>query len=386
MNNTSELQTFRPNSPDRAGVLSWVHVGDLHMRAAGEQNDLDLQAIVEEINAAFARSISFVFLPGDNADHGDLPAYRIVREALDRLQVPWCAIVGDHDVEQKTFDNFRMFLAEQTHYAFTVQGVRFMALNAFDVPEPPSFAVFPEQLLWLEQLLQEATAAGQMKVLLLHCYPSDLKQGREELTRLVSEYGVKLMEMGHTHYDELSHDGRTIYAATRSTGQIEEGPVGFSVTNLDGGVVSWRFFELGRLPAVIITSPSDERLMADDAELESSGYREIRVRAKVWVEAAIARGEANFGASTVAMHRVSGSNVWEGSISVQEVAPGVHPLRVILTDTQGNAATDEIRVVIGSNRPVRERAERDQDNALEAWPEHGLLGTQLGPNKNGRKW
>ena len=29
---------------------------------------------------------------------------------------------------------------------------------------------------------------------------------------------------------------------------------------------------------------------------------------------------------------------------------------------------------------------RDQNNALEAWHEHGLLGTQLGPNKNGKKW
>jgi MFS family permease len=30
--------------------------------------------------------------------------------------------------------------------------------------------------------------------------------------------------------------------------------------------------------------------------------------------------------------------------------------------------------------------ERDQGNALGAWPEHGLLGKQLGPNKNGKKW
>ena len=33
-----------------------------------------------------------------------------------------------------------------------------------------------------------------------------------------------------------------------------------------------------------------------------------------------------------------------------------------------------------------DRAVQDQDNALGAWPEHGLLGTQLGPNKNGRQW
>ncbi len=51
---------------------------------------------------------------------------------------------------------------------------------------------------------------------------------------------------------------------------------------------------------------------------------------------------------------------------------------------QGREGVD-IRVVIGEPEE-RERAERDQDNALEAWPEHGLLGTQLGPNKNGKKW
>lgn len=142
-------------------------------------------------------------------------------------------------------------------------------------------------------------------MLVLHCYPSDFKQGGRELSELIARYGVKLIDMGHTHYNEISHGGRTIYAATRPTAQIGEGPVGFSVTNYDSGVVSWRFLELGKLPAVMITSPADERLMADDAD---------------------------------------------------------------------------------SDRPARERAERDQDNALEAWPEHGLRGTQLGPNKNGRKW
>jgi Icc protein len=51
----------------------------------------------------------------------------------------------------------------------------------------------------------------------------------------------------------------------------------------------------------------------------------------------------------------------------------------------GKVASDEIRLAVGQ-RTERKREERDQDNALEAWPEHGLLGTQLGPNKNGKKW
>jgi hypothetical protein len=40
--------------------------------------------------------------------------------------------------------------------------------------------------------------------------------------------------------------------------------------------------------------------------------------------------------------------------------------------------------VMSGDLAERKRVERDQDNALDAWPEHGLLGTQ--PNKNGKKW
>ena len=385
MSDSSNLRSFRPNPPDAAGVLSWVHIGDLHMRAAGAKNDLDLQAIVEEINAAFQHSISFVFLPGDNADHGDPEAYAVVRRSLDQLHVPWCAIPGDHDVAQHSLAPFCASLAAQAHYAFTVGDVRFLAMNAFDVPEPTSFAIQPAQLAWAEGQLQAGSAAGQRKVIFLHCYPSDLKQGADALAQLIAEYGVVLVDMGHTHYNEISHDGRTLYTATRSTGQIEEGPVGFSVTNLDGGVISWRFLELARLPAVIITSPSDERLLVDDAEGEDPREKGLRIRAKVWALEEMVQVEGTFGGAGISLQRVDASQVWEGTLH-HALGPGLHGLRVTATDLRGKAATDEIRVLVGSHRPPRHRVLRDQDNALEAWPEHGLLGTQLGPNKNGKKW
>src|SRR6202044_3183641 len=70
---------------------------------------------------------------------------------------------------------------------------------------------------------------------------------------------VLLVEMGHTHYNELSNDGNTLYSATRSTGQIEEGQVGYSVTTIDHDAVSWHFVELGSPELVTITYPQDER-------------------------------------------------------------------------------------------------------------------------------
>ncbi len=321
MKTSASTRPFRPHLPDASGVISWVHIGDLHMTKAGEQNHLDLAEIVNEVNQASAGSVSFVFLPGDVADDGSRAAYEVVRRELDRLDVPWCAIVGDHDVHEKTFANFLDAMSERTHYAFTVGSVRFVAMNAFDVPHPASFAVSADQLAWVKHELQAATEAGQSKVLLLHCYPSDLKVGGAELMEVLRNLDVRLIDMGHTHYNEIANNGRTLYSATRSTGQIEEGPVGYSVTNIDGDVVSWRFVELGGL--------------------------------------------------------------WKADVSAPR--EGVHFLKVSIEDARARVASDEIRITIGQ-RAEREYMQRDQNNALEAWPEHGLLGSQLGPNNNGKKW
>jgi 3',5'-cyclic AMP phosphodiesterase CpdA len=266
MNIFGSNRHFQPGPPDAAGVISWVHLGDLHMTRAGERNHLDLAEIVNEVNRVFAGSVAFVFLPGDVADDGSRDAYEVVRGELDRLMAPWCAIIGDHDVHEKSFANFLEAMSERTHHAFTVGPVRFVAMNAFDVPHPASFAIGADQLDWATAELRTATDAGQSKVL-LHCYPSDLKVGGNELMEALRRFDVRLIDMGHTHYNEIANDGRTLYSATRSTGQIEEGPVGCSVTNIDGDVVSWRFIELGQLPVVVITSPSDERLLTTSSEI-----------------------------------------------------------------------------------------------------------------------
>src|SRR5580693_1388519 len=102
MNTVASKGSFQPQLPDASGVISWVHLGDLHMTKAGEQNHLDLADIVNEVNQAFAGSVSFVCLPGDVVDDGSRAAYDVVRRELDQLNVPWCAIVGNHGVHEKS--------------------------------------------------------------------------------------------------------------------------------------------------------------------------------------------------------------------------------------------------------------------------------------------
>ena len=204
-------------------------------------------------------------------------------------------------------------------------------MNAFDVPEPPSFTVSIEQLRWAEAELQLATKSGKSKVLLLHCYPSDLKVGGAEVNRLVHDYHVRLIDMGHTHYNEIANDGRALYFATPSTGQIEEGPVGYSVINLDRNVVSWRFVELGKLPVAVITSPSDDRLLTRSGE---ASQKTLKIRAKFWGHAHPLEASADLDGQRHPMKRIDDSQVWE--VLVPSPHEGTYPLKVSFQDAHGS--------------------------------------------------
>lgn len=248
---------------NQSATVSWIHIGDTHLPRAGEQNDRDLGRIVDEINQIYAAGgVDFVFLPGDIADDGSAAAYRVARAQLDRLKLPWVAIVGDHDVHKHSFVNFQTYIASDLYSTFTVGAYKFFRLNAFSEPRPDSFIVNAEQIDWLEDELRSCIEQHVQAVCLLHCYPSDLKQGGERLKELLHRYPVLLLDMGHTHYNEISNDGTLLYSATLSTGQIEEGPVGYSVITLDQNVVSWHFVRLGSPALVAITHPVGRSLRA----------------------------------------------------------------------------------------------------------------------------
>ncbi|MEK6396740.1 MAG: metallophosphoesterase, partial [Terriglobus sp.] len=226
-------------------TVSWIHIGDTHLTRIGEQNEIDLGKIVDEINAVYAnKGVDFVFVPGDIADDGSVVAYQAFRKHLDRLQIPWFGIVGDHDVHERSFENFQTYVDAELYGRFDVGPYAFFRLNAFSKPVPDSFVIDDEQLQWLKTELQQGADHHQQAVILLHCYPSDLKNG-EQLRELLQQYPVLLVDMGHTHYNEISNDGQILYSATRSTGQIEEGEVGYSITTIDSNCVSWNFVPLG---------------------------------------------------------------------------------------------------------------------------------------------
>lgn len=354
------------------------------MTRAGEQNEIDLGRIVDEINAIYAKGgVDFVFIPGDIADDGSDVAYEAVRRHLNRLDLPWVGIVGDHDVPGESFENFQRYISIELYSRFTIGSYRFLRLNAFSKPKPDSFSLGREQLQWLERELKQCKDVGDRAVLLLHCYPSDLKEGGDELKKLLRSYPVLLVDMGHTHYNELSNDGYTRFSATRSTGQIEEGPVGYSVTTIDDNAVSWHFVALGSPGLCAITRPEDERLMTKHEALEPLPKR-FTVRVKTWAATPIRKVSIHTDQVEAVLTSLD-EIIWQGELDLSRFQDGAHELKAVAVDSQGNELLSSLRLRVGPF-PELNFAEVDQENAIGEWTERGLLGTQLGPNKNGKKW
>ncbi|MBV8459146.1 MAG: metallophosphoesterase [Acetobacteraceae bacterium] len=266
-------------------VLSWMHIGDLHLTKAGQPNHPDLKALISAANRNFAGAIDFIVLPGDNAGDGTEQQFGPVRDAIVSLRVPLHILPGDHDFKPRNLDAFyRMLGADERPKAVTTAGVRCLFFDVVSAGSGgPGFRVDTGQIEWLAGELRQADQADQCSVIFMHTYPADLKQGGAALCALLARHPVVCVDMGHTHYNELANDGYTIYAATRSTGQNEEGPVGFSMAAVDNGVVSWRFKPLAEAwPFVLITSPADARLIIDPRARNQIPRGLFDARAKAW--------------------------------------------------------------------------------------------------------
>ncbi len=364
-------------------VLAWLHIGDLHLAEAGAESHRDLGRIVALANTLPPGSLDFAVLPGDNADDGTAEQFQLVRSAVAPLRLPLHILPGDHDFKPRNLDAYYAVLgAERLPFAKTVAGHRCLFLDVVSAGTGgPDFRLGEDQLAWAERELKAAEAAGQGAVVFMHTYPADLREGGERLGALLARPQVLCVDMGHTHYNELANDGGTIFMATRSTGQIEEGPPGFSIAAVDGRTVSWRFKSLDQAsPFVLVTQPGDRRLATHAGQIMGDAFT---ARAKVLGDAPITSVEAQMDDGRwVPMARTPGEcALWEAWCE----APG-DVVRVRARDAKDRTDQDAVQLARpGWTVPEGAGDGSDRDR-VGTWPERGILDTQLGPNRNGKKW
>ena len=363
-------------------TLVYAQIGDLHLTTEFDKNFQDLQAIAAELEG-FGDALDFVFLPGDIAENGRVSQFALADVALAaRKLAPLRAITGDHDVEQGTLAAFHAGLsfARDLPFAETFKGVRCLFLDLCGAGLGGlDFRLPTRQRDWLEREI----AAHERCAVFMHTYPIDLTDVGERLATIkcLASPHVLHVGIGHTHYNELSNDGDKIYAATRSTGQIEEaaGVPGYAVATIDGTAVSWRFREIGRRgPVVLVTSPVDRRLATSHTPLVATST-ELRVT----VLASRGIAECRFSIDGAAPRAFSGNGP-----HYRETLDLTHAraIAVTATDVDGHTETETVELTRAQDLKRFRHADGSDADRLDRWVERGIIGTQLGPNRNGHGW
>jgi hypothetical protein len=158
----------------------------------------------------------------------------------------------------RAFDD--VLQAEWLPKAMTVHGHRCLFLDEVSAGTGgPDFRLDKAQLDWAERELDAAEAAGQGAAIFMHTYPADLRDGALRLGRLLDRPQVMCVDMGHTHYNELANDGRTIVMATRSAD-----------------------LNAGDLPCRTSAPPGSTRSSSPPARCKPGGHRRMARCARHW--------------------------------------------------------------------------------------------------------
>ena len=365
--------------------LIFAHLGDLHITTAKDQNYLDLLSIIAQIETELAGQLDFVLLPGDNADNGLPEQYRLVSTALKMLSVPVYILSGDHDMEQGNLDNmYQMPMARQLPLSVLHKGNRCLFVDVCGSGNGgPDFRFGSQQLEWLEREMILGVAHGESILLFMHVFPADLKDLEEQrkLNEMLEKYDVVLVDMGHTHYNEIANNGQTIFSATRSTGQIEEGPVGYSIISIHKSGVNWRFKPLADpFPFVMITWPVDHRLLTRDNQTIEGDYE---VSASVLGLRKITNVVCKTKTSDwQEMDYKEEDKSWRTVAEANDQL--LDRLTIKATDITGRPGIWSIQPGTNAYIPAEKVRDGSDADTIGAWPENGVMGTQLGPNKNGK--
>lgn len=364
------------NSP-----LLYAHIGDLHLTTTKEQNYKDVLSIIADIETGCADKIDMVYLPGDNADYGETSTYKILATALKMLSVPVYLNTGDHDMEQGSLENFNMLpVAKQMPFSIIIKNTRCLFVDVCGNGKGgPDFRLGKKQMSWLKKEMEEAQLQQQTIAVFMHTFPDDLKDKNEKnaLNKLIADNNVVLVDMGHTHYNEIANDGNAIFSATRSTGQIEEGPVGYSLISIDNNAVSWRFKLLDEpFPFVVITFPVDKHLATTKTQ-ELKNINEVRAVVMSPNKIKKVRCKIDDG-KWIAMKLSKDEKIWSAPIALSD-----KPVTITVEATDEYGRPGMHTISYSSEKISLKKLKAGSDEyRIGAWAENHIFGTQLGPNRN----
>lgn len=324
--------------------LIFVVPGDLHLTQSGKENHLAALWMVSEVNDYLRPD--FVQFIGDNVQNALADEFALFNDVARWLRVPFHVLVGDHDVEgDPAADGFRRFIGE-TYSASSCKGYRLVRLNTV---EHLPLGLSDNQLKWFREQAETAARLGERIVLLQHHYPYKVYEqfsgpGIDAWRETVRGAPIAAIFTGHTHYGQIANDGQTPSITTRSIGDPEGGPPGFTLAFLHGDdlAVTYRSIE-DRGPLVLITHPRELLLATGPRHIVSADDLAV---IRVWGRSPLVEVLARIDAGDWAPVTRTSSTEWIRSLSPASLSKGRHRLEVAARDKEGHRGHNAITFLV----------------------------------------
>jgi hypothetical protein len=151
---------------------------------------------------------------------------------------------------------------------------------------------------------------------------------------------------GHTHYGQVANDGRNVAVATRSIGDPEGGPPGYTLAFIHGEdlAITYRSIE-DTGPVVLITHPRKTLLATGNRHIVV-GPDEVRVRTWSTTPLTTSRARIDDGDWLDLLPSAPGS--WRHPLPGDRLAKGEHSLDVQVVDTNDRRGGQKISFVVDS--------------------------------------
>jgi len=322
--------------------ITFVWPGDLHLEAPDRDNHQTALWMADEVNTLIKPD--FVQFAGDNVQHGRAGEWALFHEMSSRLQVPWHALVGDHDAHHDPAAHGYQTNIGVTYQAFSLRGFRFICLNTM---QAKPLGISTEQILWFRFEVDAALARSERVVVFQHHYPFQIWEdfnnapGIAAWREIIQTRPIHALFAGHTHYGQMANDAKNIYIATRSIGEPEGGPAGYSIVTLDDDdlAVTYRSVD-DHGPAVQITHPR-RLILATHAGHIVTGPDSWRARC--WSALPLVSLQSRLDDGPWTDHPLAADpSAASGPIPGNLLAKGEHTLDLRATDSAGITGHDSL--------------------------------------------
>lgn len=198
-----------------SGDFTFAAINDLHVldtKSAGIVNQA-----VNNINAD--SRVQFTVVLGDIATGGRYQELKLAKVALDRLDKPWYAIPGNHDVDMKTKDIFGNYKAVYgpTRWDEGEEGWLFIGLNSCEESKS-DVSIQPDEVAWLEQTLKKVNRERPIALFAHHPFNPNTRayrvQNADEILGMFAEHNLKLVAAGHYHGNQVEEHNGVLFTTT----------------------------------------------------------------------------------------------------------------------------------------------------------------------------